>query len=68
MREVYNPKDWRANTMERLGFAFISCRNRPTNQLLNVQIVTPLNMHKHMNIDLVLTSIQKEKDDRHKMG
>ena len=32
MGQVYNPKDWRANTMEWLGCAFISCQNRPTNQ------------------------------------
>ena len=58
--EVYNPKDWRANTMERSGCAFISCQNRPTSQCLNVQIIIALNIQKHMNIDLVLTVYKKK--------
>ncbi|MGI9011553.1 MAG: hypothetical protein ACR2F1_10270 [Nitrososphaeraceae archaeon] len=67
MGQVYNPKDWRAHTMEGSVCAFISCQNRPTSQCpqcSNYYCSEHAQTHLHR---LSPDSIQKDKDDPHKM-
>ena len=67
MGEVYNPKDWRTNTMEGSGCAFISCQNRPTSQCPQCSkyyCSEHAQTHEHR---FSSNSIQKETDDPHKM-
>ena len=67
MGEVFNPRDWKANTSGGLVCAFIFCRNRPTNQCpkcSNYYCSEHAQAHEHR---FGSNSIQKEKDDLHKM-
>ncbi len=67
MGQVYNPKDWRAHTMEGSGCAFISCQNRPTSQCPQCSNYCCFEHSKTHEHGVNPNSIQKEIDDPNKM-